>query len=238
MPEPINPYAAPTSDLHPAAALWLGEMPPSLARVYRGLTVEYYGILILLLNMIGLATIGTMGILQFERVLEIYGWVNIVAAVLLFVGPILCLATPPESGAEGFIYAAVGSMIVSTLIGVAASFIDGLPRELEYAGHAIGFLSLTLFVLFMRKLAQFIGDFRSAARARNVLIAGAVLLLAAGVYLYYALRDADQLRWFFGIAVFNWFSLALVVGGITVFVMFANLVDYLRKSIRTGMVAG
>src|SRR5262249_41504008 len=98
-----------------------------------------------------------------------------------------CLSTPAETGAQAYIYIAVGAMAINIMI---AFFSVGLSKEqkqlLILVDNILQIIGSICFMLFLKKVAEFIRRYDLAASAQNVLnipIATAVLLIVGGVLL-------------------------------------------------------
>ncbi len=217
-----NPYAAPqTFDMTSPGAEWAVNDSPALRRTGLGLSLVYYGIITLLLT----ATVGAI-VVPFllpkaPMVLIVVGIAIMAGFLLLVIGPILCLAVPSESGAKGFILGSVTLQVINVAFSVAQQF-AGIPQALIPVTQLVSIVSAILFVMFMKKLAEYIGRPDLAKRAQNVLIIGVVLLLVAIVA-----AGAMAVNPMFGML-----GLVLAVLGLMAFVMYANLVDALRKGIQ------
>jgi hypothetical protein len=84
----------------------------------------------------------------------------------------------------------------------------------------LGLVGLVLFVLFMKKLAEYIGHRDLAARARNVLI-GFVITLSVGVVMVVSGMIGQIVL-----------GIPFVIAAVVALVMYANLVNWLRKALR------
>jgi hypothetical protein len=218
MDQPENPYATSNIDALDPGVEWMQTDKAGLSKTALGLTVVYSGIVLLLLCLISmLATIFAPFLMPL-----VFGAI-IIAAIMMFVGPIFCLSVPPETKAQGLI---VGSVVLQ-LINLALTIVAFAGIELfgiQAFSQLFGVLSAVLFVLFMRKLALFIGRPDLASRASNVLILAAVVFLvgfAAGATMFWGAQVGGFL--FFILAIMTLF----------LFVMYANLVNYLRKALKS-----
>ncbi len=219
MTAPPNPYASPTTlDLNAPGAEWSQIRSPELAKTALGLALVYYGIVILLISMI-MAIVNVMVLPSI--MISLVGM--IAAAIMMFVGPLFCLSVPAETGAKGLIFTSVGLQFVNLLVAMnQLVFHAALPQGVSQLVQLSGVVGAALFVLFMRKLAKFIGREDLAKRAGSVLTMGIVLiLLTTGATIGAAFAP--------GIRV-----LGLVTGilGLIVFVRYADLVNSLRKALK------
>jgi len=240
MSDPINPYASPVADLTPAPGeRWVQDVSPSLRQTAVGLTLVYYGIVLLLLCVLvfmfgamaaGLARNIIVGMLVFGAA----GIGLVVACVLLLVGPLVCLAVPAQSGARSYLIGSVVFQAASIAYAVLANLAPvPIPPAVSLILSLLGVVGTVLFILFMKKLAEYIGHRRLADRARNLLATlvatvvlggvlglGAVVLTTAGI-------PAGTLG-----LVIGALGLLVLMLGLIAFVMYANLINALRKALR------
>jgi hypothetical protein len=249
MQDQFNPYAAPaTVAMHPRAAEWLqSPQDPSLQRVATGLGLIYLSILIILLTAIltmvltvvlaqgagqrmaqgggarvvvaEARTFGTIGLMA--------GIAFIIGYLLSVIGTFMCLATPAESGAKGWITASATLMVMSIVMQIALFAIrdPDTIRVVSSVQPLVGLVGGICFLVFLKRLAQFIGSDRLTRRAQRILT-----LLATGFALtviMVALIVTGSL----------WAALlviVLLIGGLIVFAMYANLLVSLKNAIRSG----
>ena len=143
----------------------------------------------------------------------------------MFIGPLLCLAVPPETNAKGLIVASVIFQLINTVMVVVSMF--SIFPMMQGIGQLFGFISAVLFVLFMRRLALFVGRQDLADRARNILILGAITVVVSMLGLFSLIVPAMGML-FLGVGIL----------GIIMFVMYANLVNYLRLALKPSSVDG
>ena len=101
-----------------------------------------------------------------------------------------------------------------------------LPPVVNVFLSMSGIAGTVLFILFMRKLSQYIGRIDLAARARNVLIALALLFPLAAVVAFVMIGAA-----FAGAIAVGLIGLVPMLCALIVFVMYANLINALRKAL-------
>ena len=217
-----NPYAPPTSTTSARGIEWMKTDTAALSKTALGLSLVYYGIVLFLLSIILMFAAAF-----FAPVLIISIGGIIIGSVLMFVGPLLCLSVPAETNAKGLI---IGTVVLQ-VINLGFPILPTLGVELsgfQSFAQIFGVLSAICFVLFMRRLAQFIGREDLASRARNVLVLGIVVFLTAigGFVAIFALMDRAELS-FFGI------MLVVMLLGLVLFVMYANLVNALSKALKS-----
>ncbi len=173
MQDTRNPYASPmATEMSPVAAQWLQSPSTSLTKVANGLGLIYMGIVVILFAIIG----GILSLFLLARtpamaatILAFIGLAVLAGVVLNIVGSVFCLATPEETGAAGMIYASVGAMGLGLLITVS-SWLVALPPTMYLVQMVLNLAAGVTFLLFLRKLAQFIGRADFAAKAKSVLI--------------------------------------------------------------------
>lgn len=241
MNQPLNPYAAPQSDLSGSPFSDSVKLTlPGLRTTGIGLSLIYYGIVLVLLAMVTifLGTIflsfnaarpGTPAPFSSFIVLSmIAGIVIIIGGLLIFVGEIVCLFVPAETGAKGLIITATVLQIAGFfqyLMPLMQRLLPGvqIPFLLQLIFSLSGSLSIIFFVLFLRKVSEFLGRRDFMNRARNILILGAVLVALLGVMVAgIALLKNDA---------FSFLGIVLLIGALVGFIMYANLINTLSKAL-------
>jgi hypothetical protein len=243
MDEPVNPYASPLAETMQMPASAGAEVAsPALRRTGVGLTLVYYGILLILLTIIGLffsVIFLRMGPLfkngqplipgglpdNFTIIILVGGISSLVGCLLMFAGQIVCLAVPSESGAKGFIIAVIILQIVSivqSFSSVILQFAPNLkiPEPVSIILNFTGLVGTILFVLFLRKLSEYIGRMDFMDKARNILVL-LLFLFAVGAVTVVGMMLINPLFGFLGII--------LAIGALFCFVMYVNLINALRK---------
>jgi hypothetical protein len=219
-----NPYASPHSESQwPPQAEGSPLSSPGLERTATGLGLVYYGILIMLLMIVVgiIAMVLTGDARQALFPVLLIGVGAIVGGLLMFIGQVLCLAVPAESGGRG--------LIIGTVILQALNFVTSVTMNLvgngTKSGNLFGLIGAVLFILFLRKVSQYIGRRDLATRAGNVLgIMGAIVGLAMVAGVLAAIKAQAALF------VMGAVGLIALVG----FVMYVNLLNALRKALRRG----
>ncbi|MGI9457543.1 MAG: hypothetical protein ACR2NU_13345 [Aeoliella sp.] len=240
MPEEFNPFAAPqTSDAAAPHLVWATDQPEALRRVKLGLTFVYVGICGILLAGISLPIVGMMVFGQGPGV-ESVAWFGMLVfglmtllTLLMVTGELLCTAVPSESGGKALAIAAVALQGFSFVVGLASGFLlEDTSIEVaigvQVVLNLLGIASLVCFVLFMRRVATYIGRYDLVGRATRVLIVGGVAVVLLIGYGIFVATLGNQ----FGPPVGA--SFAGVIGGLLILValvMYANMVTYLRKAI-------
>ncbi len=229
MSEPFNPFAAPETrnDVQSQAAGSYKE----LAGVERGLRLIYFGICGVFLSAMATAVlaiaIGPMARIGLAGVF--------ISWLMVIIGPFFCLSVPSKSGA----WVLIGSLLFQLtgfflLIGLrtGADLPPALQLLIQFSGVAGG----VLFILFLMMVARMIGREDLRRRGINLLI-GSVMLVVLSIAAVY-LNSTNNRG--------NMESVALIAGFLTVagvlvlFLMYANLINYLAKaigSLRAGSAA-
>lgn len=223
MDDKPNPYASPQSDFAAAGEAWMRDQTGQLRLVYIGLSLSYWGIILTLLGVmiaIGSAFLAASAGPAVALALMIGGaGMAVIGSLLSFVGPFFCLAVPAESGAKGFIIASVALQLVNFIVSPIAAFVE-VPAMYELVSNLAGPLAalaaLFAFILFMRRLAAFIGQPQLLARADRVLV-GAGLIIVSWIITVVAVAAVG-------------FFVAIAV--LVVFIMYANLINDLRKQVK------
>jgi hypothetical protein len=240
MNDPINPYAAPQVDvIYAPGAEWIRSASPSLRKTVLGLNLIYWGIMISVLTVIASIPISlatgiklTPGwtLMNLKGGEGIGGFLLIICCILLFlarilsfIGPIVCLTVPAETGAKTWIMLSVLFELGSVASSVAYWVAPGsIPHSLSMILSLCGYVSLVFFILFMKKLSSFIDRYDLVHRAVRVL-AGLVLVLVFGAASFLAC-DINP--------VFILLFLAVMIGTLIVFLMYVSLLDALIKALK------
>ncbi len=168
--------AGPAPENAPAARRW--------ARTDRGLGLHYARLVVFLLWILGMC----MALLA-EPLIddEVFGWLNVglilwgylLTPLLGVVGSILCLWVPSEARARGF----VGASLLLDLVMLVLSYLplwQELSRDdamlVRIAGIGVEIVSWGCFVLFLRRLAQYLRQEVAEDEAAGILLRGIVLL--------------------------------------------------------------
>ena len=136
-----------------------------------GITFVYIGLVLFVLAIIALVYAGLNPVpLRLAVPLLL-----VASSLLSMIGRILCLSVPKEVGASGLIYAAV-ALDVSSLFAAVSRMIPGLPNFSGFTG-LLSVAAMVFFLIFLKKLAVFINDSESAARASSLLNLGIGLVI-------------------------------------------------------------
>jgi len=239
MSDPINPYASPLADLTPAPGVqWVQDVSPSLRQTGIGLTLVYYGIVLVFLTILVFMFGGFLAADAGGAILVLVagaaGIGMVMACILLLAGPLVCLAVPAQSGARPYIIGSVVFQLVNICYAVFSQFVPvEIPPAAALVLNLLGVTGAVLFILFMKKLAEYIGRKRLAARARNLLVTlGVLVVLGAALGAAAIVGALQELPEETLLPVFGVLGLGLFVVGLIAFVMYANLVNALRKALR------
>jgi hypothetical protein len=163
---------------------------PRLKQVRTGITLVFFGLVVVLLAAIGGLIL--FWALQDPRVFLPTLITAIVAAIIGLAGKLLCLSVPPSVGASAIIYTSAG-IEVATVILQAARFFVALPPSLAPIAVMAGIVAYVLFVVFLKRLADYIGRPDLAKLAEHVLSTGAFgIVLFFGGYFVGALLDVGR----------------------------------------------
>jgi hypothetical protein len=137
-----------------------------------GITFVYIGLVIIVLSIFA---VPLAAVLRANWLLLLFPALVVASSLLSMIGRILCLSVPKEVGASGLIYAAV-ALDVSSLFAAVSRMIPGLPNFSGFTG-LLSLAAMVFFLIFLKKLAVFINDSESAARASSLLNLGIGLVV-------------------------------------------------------------
>ncbi len=151
-----------------------------MGSVKTGITLIYWGIVILLLAIISgiLVPFIVKDLETFVRLMMVLGVVVILANIITIVGKVMCLGAPQETGAREFIIAAVVADGLSLLISLAGLF-QQLPSYAPQVANLLSMAGFVLFMLFLKQVAIFIQRDDLAQAAASVLTLGIILIVTA-----------------------------------------------------------
>jgi hypothetical protein len=240
MSDPINPFASPQADLAPAPGeQWVRDLSSSLRQTGLGLALILYGIVAVGISLLVLVFgefvargVGAGIVMVPVGVGAVAGVV--VGCLLMFAGPLVCLAVPAETGAKGLIVGSVLLQLALTGCVVALQLLPvRVPPVVAPALGLLGVVGAVLFILFMKKLAEYIGHGKLAALARSLLVIFAVVVLlgvanVGGNFTEPVLAArASEVELVQVVLGFT-----LLADGLIAFVMYATLVNGLRNALR------
>ncbi len=154
----------------------------------------------------------------------------IVAGLMSLVGYLFCLSTPEETGAQTYIYIAVGAIAINTMISIIsmlsiAGVVAELPQAVTLSSSVIQLVGTVCFLLFLKKVAEFIARSDLAASAQNVLnISLVVMVLTVGMVLV-AIAGPVML------SIAGILGLIVAILGIVLFVMYILLLGKMRTAL-------
>lgn len=200
---------------------WMANQPTALSKTALGLSLVYYGIVLLLFSLILAMLAGFF--LPLVAMLALPG--ILFAPILMFVGPLFCLTVPAHTNAKGLITATV-LLQLANYIAIFLPMVGFDFGAFQPFMQTLNLLSNICFLLFMRQLALFIGRNDLAGRASRILIGGIVFFLGMLVGIIatatpLAMREA----WMIMLAL-------LAIGAVVLFVMYANLLNALSKALK------
>lgn len=221
MSEPFNPFAAPeTRDFVQDQAVGSYQ---ELAGVERGLRLIYLGICGVFLSAMAAAVLGVVA-----GPLSLIGLAGVfVSWLMLIIGPFFCLTAPAESGAKGLIGASILFQLTGFLLSIALRTGAELPLPLQLLSQFAGVTGGVLFIFFLMKIAKYIGRNDLRRRGINVLIGSVVIFLITMVAVYLMLTSGRGRMEPGGLIAI----IVAAIGALVLFVMYANLVNYLAKAI-------
>jgi hypothetical protein len=218
--EPFNPFAAPETGGYSQSSLQVGDFE-RLAGVERGLRMVYLGICGIIIS----AIIAGLSAILFPPLAVVAGLGVVICWLMLIIGPFICLTAPEESGAKGLIIAS----ILFQLMGFGLSFVPMLGIKVPIATQAVvqlsGAAGSVLFVFFLMKISKYIGRDDLRKKGANILISS-VVLIAVTVLAFVTVIGGGGGEMLGVIAM-----LIIGVGALILFLMYANLINYLSKAI-------
>ena len=137
-----------------------------------GITFVYIGLVLIVLSIFA---VPLAAVLRATWLLLLVPALVVASSLLSMIGRILCLSVPKEVGASGLIYTAV-ALDVSSLFAAVSRMIPGLPNFSGFSG-LLSLAAMVFFLIFLKKLAVFINDSESAARASSLLNLGIGLVV-------------------------------------------------------------
>lgn len=225
--QPENPFAAPTV-MEEAAVTSADVNFAELRRAGNGLMLIYFSLMVVVLAAIGGVVMPFMArVLQasspaFSMLFLGMTAVAILSTVLNLLGKAFCISVPDETRARGLALAAFLLGFVQVFTSLVARFAF-LPSA-SVVGVLGFFASHILFLLYMRRLANHIQRPDLVRRTTRILIGSAIVgLLTAG---FFAMTLQGQST--ASIVIYGTLGFGLLI----LFVMYANLVNELGKSIR------
>ena len=162
-----------SSQTEPNKAASLGKVPLGVTLVFYGLELTALGILVSLFTPYVLAGNLALGTRVFQGAMVLL----LVAGGVTFVGKLLCLTASSEVGGKPAVILAV----LLTLIAVVTSAVWQVtppPMNGDKVVNVLTTAAFVCFLLFLRKLALFLGDAELGRQASGVLIVGVAAVLS------------------------------------------------------------
>lgn len=231
-----NPYQPPVAI---DGAVVVGEsLPPlevlrsKLATTALGLTLIYWGIVSMLLTVIGMVAVQVfIGVTGFGSVysavvLFVMVAINMCAFGCVFLGPFLCLFAPRGYGLRTLAGLVVASQLTLVCVILISTRAFGGQFTQVFAFGICATLNCIVFLAFLCRLARVIDRDDLMRRGRNLFILATIVgagLVAAGAFVQSQPSNTAY-------ALFA--PLVPAIGCLVVFVSFANLVNELARAIR------
>ncbi len=217
MSDPINPYAPSLETSSPPVEA-RGNYA-DLAGTATGLRIMYFGIVLMILCVIGLGVSTAVYPLA-----AIPLSILLMVAVLMWnIGPFFCLTAPAATRTRSLV---IGCIVfqISVLALTTAPWVGARVLATRGVTNLLTFIGTTLFVLAMMRIAKYIRRDDLHAAARRILIGSLVLFVLAlcTVVGYNFVRPLTTIP-----------LLLVGLGGIVLFVMYANLVNSLAGAIQS-----
>lgn len=216
-----NPYAPPKT-IGTISALGSEQ---TLQRVATGLNLVYWGIGIVLVSVI--CTIVVSIVLQgsLEAALILIGICSfgvVLGIVVGFIGRVLCLAVPVQTRAQGLIYGAVAFDLLALGAHIAEVFLEA--ELLDFAGNLCSLVAVILFVLFLKRVSEFVGRFDLADQAKTLLGMGCAVFVVAVLGGVMAIAAP---------MVMVLIGLIIIVVAVAMLILYLRLLPDLRRAIQT-----
>lgn len=200
--------------------LWIRDGATSLKQTKRGLDLVYFGI-----GLVVVSVLGALYLLLTSRLpmvsTTVLPFAGLAGYLMIFLGPILCLAVPEESGTHGLL---VGSAVglSSNLIYYGTDFFDPgfltIPMRLFLKLASV--VGLILFVLFMKKLTMYINRPDLTTKAKYLLFTTVLILM--GSWLTYLLEY---------LSIFETSSLVVSAGVLLALVIYTYVVGSIKEAL-------
>ncbi len=161
----------------PATSGGLTEDSTGFLKVVTGLRLVFWGVLIVILSVL----LGGPLSVVLLFVIGPFALFVIPAGVLTgtttgLVGRCFCLSVPPKTGSHQFIYTAVICDLAAIAFS-AAEFVAELPALASLVTSLLPTAAMVLFVLFLRQLANSLGEHDLAKTAGGLLVMGGILVV-------------------------------------------------------------
>ena len=227
-PKVEDPFAPPAA--HEIPVTVDGEVNfERLQTVGIGLGLVYLSLLLLVVTLLigGAGGYVATGMGWGSVLMSIIGLIAVGIVVLSFIGTCLCTTVPSETGAKGFVIASLVPQAIQVVGGVAGMAFGIAMGAMEVL--LLGVPSVLLFVVFLRKLSLFIRRPDFARRAMVILTVMLFIIVGGGIFVAQPQFVAPT-----GFPGPGIFAAPLLIGlpSLLLFVMYANLVNELGRTIR------
>ncbi len=180
----FNPYAAP---VHSGGRSTSRSSSSGLLRVAGGLNLVYWGIAIVLLSVISGAVLGAAIASSNENVtaddyaesglVAILGFGVIIGGVLAMLGKVMCLSVPRKTQATELIVGSIVFDVAAVGVRIVQMSADLPPIARSLTG-LFSLLGTLCFILFLKRIAEYLGQGEMADRAQSLIGLGAFLFCA------------------------------------------------------------
>jgi hypothetical protein len=207
----------------------------AISKMHIGLSMMFYGIILtflaILVILIAMAFDTSRAGAETAFLLLSVGMIMvIVSQVLSILGPICCLGAPEDMPGKGLLYVSVIFQLISVGMSLTQGFfVPNLPQGVAYAGMLLGFIAVALFIAFLRRVGEYIGNpglSRRASETLNTLIVAVVLCALVAVCVAVCLVANQPALGFVGSVI------GLVVLG-TAIVFLVRYIDLLARGKNT-----
>ncbi|WP_339733997.1 hypothetical protein [uncultured Gimesia sp.] len=131
------------------------EKSRSLKQVRLGVAIEFTGFVLILLSIIAGPVIA-IGKLP-PTVHLVFRFVSLFGAILMVLGPLICLAVPEESGARKILKASIGCKVVNVAAFIIGYFYaKSFGDVFQFILSIFSILGFIFFISFMAKMALYI----------------------------------------------------------------------------------
>jgi hypothetical protein len=148
----------------------------------------------------------------------------LLAIVANFIGPILCLSVPAESGSKRFLVGSIVLYLISIVITIVHDISPmAFPSIFFYISIFCRIISYFIFIYFLKKLSEYVGRDDLSAQGKKVLIG--YLIIPVGILAGFLL----------GFVIDPFFAVTALMGlfifVICIFIMYINLINGVRKTL-------
>ncbi len=207
---------------------------PRWKKVRTGLATLYYSLILIVLTVVLMVVVGAVaggmkskvpGTDPPPAIMIMFGltaFVILGAGIATLVGYVFCTNVPEVSGARGFAVGSIVCMLANVLFAMVGAATH-LPA-INLLGSLLSIVGWVLFILFIRRTADYLGNSQlTKSTTRFLIFCGALL---AGAFVMGFIAGAGHAPALLGVV-----SLIVVVAGLIGFVWYVNLIQGLMKTI-------